>query len=37
MPNDDAAARNAQLSWLNSTVNRALGTELLSIRIDLDP
>jgi deazaflavin-dependent oxidoreductase (nitroreductase family) len=37
MRDDDAAARNAQLSWGNSTVNRMLGTDLLSIRIDLDP
>jgi deazaflavin-dependent oxidoreductase (nitroreductase family) len=37
LPDDDAAARNAQLSWLNRTVNRTLGTGLLSVRVDLDP
>jgi deazaflavin-dependent oxidoreductase (nitroreductase family) len=35
-PHDDAAARNAGLSRLNSIVNRKLGTDLLTIRIDLD-
>jgi deazaflavin-dependent oxidoreductase (nitroreductase family) len=35
LPDDDAAARNAQLSRLNSIVNRRLGTDLLTIRIDL--
>jgi deazaflavin-dependent oxidoreductase (nitroreductase family) len=37
LPDDDAQARNAQLSWLNRTANSALGTELLTIRVDLDP
>ena len=36
LPDDDARARNAQLSRLSSIVNRTLGTDLLSIRIDLD-
>jgi deazaflavin-dependent oxidoreductase (nitroreductase family) len=36
LPEDDALARNAQLSWLNRTVNRTLGTVLITIRIDLD-
>jgi deazaflavin-dependent oxidoreductase (nitroreductase family) len=36
LPEDDAAARNAQLSWVNRTANRMLGTELLTIRVDLD-
>jgi deazaflavin-dependent oxidoreductase (nitroreductase family) len=36
LPEDDAIARNAQLSWANRTVNRTLGTELLTIRVDLD-
>jgi deazaflavin-dependent oxidoreductase (nitroreductase family) len=36
LPDDDAAARNSHLSWLNSTVNRKLGTDLLTIRVDLD-
>ena len=32
----DAEAHNGQLSWLNRTANRTLGTGLLTIRIDLD-
>lgn len=36
LPEDDAMARNAQLSWANRTANSALGTELLTIRVDLD-
>ena len=36
LPEDDAIARNAQLSWANRTVNRTLGTELLTLRVDLD-
>jgi deazaflavin-dependent oxidoreductase (nitroreductase family) len=36
LPEDDAIARNAQLSWANRTANRTLGTELLTIRVDLD-
>ena len=37
LPDDDAHARNAQLSWVNRTANSMLGTELLTIRVDLDP
>ena len=33
---DDADARNAKLSWLNRTANSGLGSELLTVRIDLD-
>lgn len=36
LPDDDAAARNKHLSRLNSIVNRRLGTDLLTIRVDLD-
>ncbi len=36
LPDDDAQARNAKFSWVNRTANSALGTELLTIRIDLD-
>ena len=36
LPGDDAAARNAQLSWVNRTVNSQLGGQLLTVRIDLD-
>jgi deazaflavin-dependent oxidoreductase (nitroreductase family) len=36
LPVDDVDARNAQLSWLNRTVNRTLGTDLLTIRVDLE-
>jgi deazaflavin-dependent oxidoreductase (nitroreductase family) len=36
LPEDDAMARNAQLSWANRTANSALGTELLTVRVDLD-
>jgi deazaflavin-dependent oxidoreductase (nitroreductase family) len=36
LPDDDARTRNAQLSWVNRTANSALGTELLTIRVDLD-
>lgn len=34
---DDVAARNAQLPWLNRTVNRSLGSGMLSVRVELDP
>jgi hypothetical protein len=34
---DDAGARNAQMSWLNRIVNSGLGDELLTVRVDLDP
>jgi deazaflavin-dependent oxidoreductase (nitroreductase family) len=36
LPDDQADARNRQLSWSNRTVNRTLGTGLLTIRIDLE-
>jgi deazaflavin-dependent oxidoreductase (nitroreductase family) len=36
LPDDDAAARNAQLPLVNRTVNRSLGTDLLTIRVDLN-
>jgi deazaflavin-dependent oxidoreductase (nitroreductase family) len=36
LPDDDAHTRNAQLSWVNRTANSGLGTELLTVRIDLD-
>jgi deazaflavin-dependent oxidoreductase (nitroreductase family) len=36
LPNDDADARNAQLSMVNRTANSGLGSELLTVRIDLD-
>lgn len=35
LPDDDANARNAQLSWVNRTANSTLGTQLLTIRVDL--
>lgn len=37
LPNDDADARNSQMTWVNRTANSKLGTELLTIRVDLDP
>ena len=37
LPDDDAWARNAQFARVNKTANAKLGTELLTIRIDLDP
>jgi deazaflavin-dependent oxidoreductase (nitroreductase family) len=36
LPDDDANSRNAQLPWVNRTSNSALGTDMLTIRIDLD-
>ena len=36
LPDDDARARNSTLSWVNRTANSALGTGLLTIRVDLD-
>jgi deazaflavin-dependent oxidoreductase (nitroreductase family) len=36
LPDDDARARNSTLSWVNRTANSALGTDLLTIRVDLD-
>jgi deazaflavin-dependent oxidoreductase (nitroreductase family) len=37
LPDDDAHARNVQLSWVNRTANSTLGIELLTIRVDLGP
>jgi deazaflavin-dependent oxidoreductase (nitroreductase family) len=37
LPDDDADARNSQMTWVNKTANSNLGTELLTIRVDLDP
>lgn len=36
LPDDDAKARLSELPTANSAVVRAVGTELLTIRIDLD-
>ena len=36
LPTDDARARNAQFPWVNRTANSGLGSELLTVRIDLD-
>lgn len=36
LPDDDAATRLAQLPALNSAVVRMMGSDLLTIRIDLD-
>lgn len=36
LPDDDAAARLAQLPQLNSAVVRVMGSDLLTIRVDLD-
>lgn len=36
LPDDDARARLASLPRLNSAVVRAAGTELLTVRVDLD-
>jgi hypothetical protein len=36
LPDDNAYARNTQLSLINRTANRRLGTDLLTVRIDLD-
>jgi deazaflavin-dependent oxidoreductase (nitroreductase family) len=36
LPDDDARARNATFSWVNRTANSALGTGLLTIRVDID-
>ena len=35
LPDDDADARNAQMSWVNRAANSGLGSELLTVRIDL--
>ena len=37
LPDDDPHARLASLPRFNSSLVRALGTDLLTIRIDLDP
>ncbi|MGH2753041.1 MAG: nitroreductase/quinone reductase family protein [Actinomycetota bacterium] len=37
MPEDDARARQRTLSRFNSALVRTMGTQLLTIRIDLDP
>ncbi len=36
VPDDDAHAHSVHLSRMNRTANRALGTDLLTMRIDLD-
>jgi deazaflavin-dependent oxidoreductase (nitroreductase family) len=36
LPDDDADARNAQMSWVNRTANSGLGSELLTVRVDLE-
>jgi deazaflavin-dependent oxidoreductase (nitroreductase family) len=37
MPDDDPVERQKQLRSLNAAMVRAVGTDLLTIRIDLDP
>jgi deazaflavin-dependent oxidoreductase (nitroreductase family) len=37
MPDDDARARQRQLRKVNAAVVRVMGTELLTVRIDLSP
>jgi hypothetical protein len=37
MPHDDPVERQKQLRPLNAAMVRAVGTDLLTIRIDLDP
>ena len=36
LPDEDADARNAQMSWVNRSANSGLGSELLTVRIDLN-
>jgi deazaflavin-dependent oxidoreductase (nitroreductase family) len=36
LPDDDADARNAKMSWVNRTANSGLGSELLTVRVDLE-
>lgn len=36
LPDDDPRARLARLPWFNSSMVRALGTDLLTVRVDLD-
>ena len=37
MPDDDTRARQAQLRRFNAALVRAAGTDLMTVRIDLDP
>jgi deazaflavin-dependent oxidoreductase (nitroreductase family) len=37
MPEDDARARQRTMRRLNAAMVRAMGTELLTVRVDLDP
>jgi deazaflavin-dependent oxidoreductase (nitroreductase family) len=37
LADDDVRARNAQFTWVNRTANRQLGTDMLTVRVDLDP
>jgi deazaflavin-dependent oxidoreductase (nitroreductase family) len=37
MPNDDPIARQRTLDPLNARIVRLVGTELLTVRVDLDP
>ncbi len=37
VPEDDVRARQREMPRLNATVVRAMGSELLTVRIDLDP
>ena len=37
MPDDDPILRQRGLEWLNARIVRLAGTELLTVRIDLDP
>jgi deazaflavin-dependent oxidoreductase (nitroreductase family) len=37
LPDDDARARQRQLGAVNAAVVRLMGTDLLTVRIDLDP
>ena len=37
MPNDDPIERQKQLRPVNAAIVRAMGTKLLTVRIDLDP
>lgn len=37
VPEDDPIQRLKRLPWFNSLMVRALGTDLLTVRVDLDP
>jgi deazaflavin-dependent oxidoreductase (nitroreductase family) len=37
VPDDDPRARQRTMGWVNASVVRAMGSELLTVRIDLDP